>query len=192
MESENPAQLPVVQETQAQPPSGQPIIYQMAPGQQQPVFIQVPTGQPATTSEGQPIQYYYVPVGQPPQPGQSGQPVFVQGAPGQPAQTGQPVFIQGAPGQPGQSGQPVFIQGAPGQPVQPQKQAGQGGFELNINTEFLKSPPCFIKIAEFVSTAVICCYDVALHLHVLRYNKNKNENDIDEEGSNQGWCIKAL
>lgn len=151
MESENPAQLPVVQETEAQPPSGQPIIYQMAPGQQQPVFIQVPNGQPATTSEGQPIQYYYVPVGQPAQPGQSGQPVFVQGAPGQPAQTGQPVFIQGAPGQPGQSGQPVFIQGAPGQPVQPQKQAGQGGFELNINTEFLKSPPCFIKIAEFVT-----------------------------------------
>jgi len=164
MESEkNPDQLPLIQEAQAQPPPssqpvaaapGQPIMYQMAPGQQQPVFIQVPPGQPATTPEGQPIQYYYVPVSQPVQPGQPGQPVFVQSTPGQPVQSRQPVHIQGTPGQPVQPGQPVYIQGAPGQPVQPQQQAGQGGFDLNIDTGFLKSPLCFIKIAEFVSCAV--------------------------------------
>ena len=179
MESESPAQLPVVQETQAQPPPssqpvatapGQPIMYQMAPGQQQPVSIQLPPGQPATTPEGQPIQYYYVPVSQAVQPGQQGQPVFGQGTPGQPVQSGQPVHIQGtarqpvqpgqpvhiqgAPGQPVQPGQPVYIQAAPGQPVQPHQLAGQGGFDLIIDTAFLKSPPCFIKIVEFVSSAV--------------------------------------
>ena len=160
MDSESPAQLPVVQETQAQPPPssqpvaaapGQPIMYQMAPGQQQPVFIQLPPGQPATTPEGQPIQYYYVPVSQAVQPGQQGQPVFVQSTPGHPVQSGQPVYFQGTPEQPGQ---PVYIQGAPGQPVQPHQQAGQGGFDLIIDTAFLKSPPCLIKIAEFVSSAV--------------------------------------
>lgn len=78
MEGETPAQLPVSQVTEAQPPPvmaapGQPIMYQMPPGQPQPVFVQVPAGYPATTSEGQPIQYYYVPVGQPVQPGQPSQ-----------------------------------------------------------------------------------------------------------------------
>jgi len=162
MDSESPAQLPVVQETQAQPPPssqpvaaapGQPIMYQMAPGQQQPVFIQLPPGQPATTPEGQPIQYYYVPVSQAVQPGQQGQPVFVQSTPGHPVQSGQPVYFQGTPEQPGQ---PVYIQGAPGQPVQPHQQAGQGGFDLIIDTAFLKSPPCLIKIAEFV--ALLCAW----------------------------------
>ena len=163
MESESPAQLPVVQETQAQPGQpvisqqqhvyagqpGQPIMYQMPAGQPQPVFIQVPAGQPATTPEGQPIQCYYVPVGQPVQPGQQ---LSAQGATGQPVQPGQPMYVQGATGQPMQPSQPVYVQGATGQPVQ---QAGQGGFELNIDAEFLKSPRCFIKIAEFVSIAVV-------------------------------------
>ena len=170
MESETPAQIPVVQETQSQPPSdqpvlsqqqqvlagqpitavhGQPIMYQMGPGQPgqpaqpgQPVFIQVPPGHPATTPQGQPIQYFYVPVGQPVQEVQKMQP-------------GQTGFVPGAPGQPVQPGQPVYIQGGPGQYPQPQQQAPQGGFEINIDTGFLKSPLCFIKIAEFVSTALI-------------------------------------
>ena len=119
MDSETPAQLPVVQE--AQPSAvGQPIMFQMQPGQQQPVFIQVPAGHPATTPEGQPLQYFYIPVS------------------------------QGAPGKPVESGQPVYIQGAPGEPVQ-QQTACPGGFDLNIDTGFLKSPLCFIKIVEFVS-----------------------------------------
>ena len=139
MEGDSPAQLPVAQTTQAQaPPSqpvisqqqvppGQPIMYQMQPGQQQPVFVQVPAGQPASTPDGQPIQYYYVPVTQPVQ----------QGQPVQSVQYGQPV-------------QPV--QGVPGQQVQPQQQAGQG-LDLTIDTGFLKSPLCYIKIVEFVSNA---------------------------------------
>ncbi|XP_020624140.1 uncharacterized protein LOC110061637 isoform X2 [Orbicella faveolata] len=130
MEGDSPARLPVAQTTQAQAPPGQPVIYQqqvlpgqpimyqMQTGQQQPVSVQVPAGQPATTTAGQPIQYYYVPVTQPMQPGQQGQPV-------------QPV-------------QPVYVQ-----QVQPQRQAGQG-LDLAIDTDFLKSPMCFIKIAEFV------------------------------------------
>lgn len=147
MEGDSPAQLPIAQTTQAQAPPGQPVIsqqqvppgqpimYQMQPGQQQPVFVQVPAGQPATTPDGQPIQYYYVPVTQPMQPGQQGQPV-------------QPVH----PGQPVQPGQTVYVQGAPSQQVQPQQQAGQG-LDFTIDTDFLKSPLCYIKIAEFVSTA---------------------------------------
>lgn len=131
MEGDSPAQLPVAQETRAQaPPPCQPIMYQLPPGQPQPVFVQVPPpGQPTTTPEGQPIQYYYVPVAQ---PGQQGQPVH--------------------PVQPGQPAQPVYIQSPPGQPaVQPQQQPGQG-LDLTIDTDFLKSPLCYIKLAEFVST----------------------------------------
>ena len=139
---DSPAQLPVAQTIQAQSPPGQPVIsqqqvppgqpimYQMQPGQQQPVFVQVPAGQPATTPDGQPIQYYYVPVTQPTQPGQQGQLV-------QPVQ----------PGQPMQPGQPVYVQ-----QVQPQQQAAQG-LDLTIDTDFVKSPLCYIKIAEFVSIA---------------------------------------
>lgn len=145
MEGESPAQLPVKQETQIQAPSGQPVIFQqqMTPGQpiiaaapgqpimyqmppgQQPVFVQVPPGQPATTPEGQPIQYFYVQ---------------------QPVQ----------PGQPAQPGQPVYVQSHPGQPAQPQQQAGQG-LDLTIDTNFLKSPLCYIKIAEFVSSNKFWC-----------------------------------
>jgi len=133
MEGDSPAQLPVAQSTQVQAPPGQPVIsqqqvlpgqpimYQMQPGQQPPVFVQAPADQPATTADGQPIQYYYVPLTQPMQPGQQGQPV-------------QPV-------------QPVYVQ-----QVQPQQQAGQG-LGLTIDTDFLKSPLCYIKIAEFVSIA---------------------------------------
>ena len=133
MEGDSPTQLLVAQTTQAQAPPGQPVIsqqqvlprqpimYQMQPGQQPPVFVQAPAGQPAVTADGQPIQYYYVPVTQPMQPGQQGQPV-------------QPV-------------QPVYVQ-----QVQPQQQAGQG-LGLTIDTDFLKSPLCYIKIAEFVSIA---------------------------------------
>jgi len=144
MEGDSPAQLPVAQTTQAQAPPGQPVIsqqqvppgqpimYQMQPGQQQPVFVQVPAGQPASTPDGQPIQYYYVPVTQPAQQGQPVQPV-------QHVQQGQPV-------------QPVYVQGVPGQQVQPQQQAGQG-LDLTIDMDFLKSPLCYIKIVEFVSTA---------------------------------------
>ena len=40
---------------------------------------------------------------------------------------------------------------APSQPVQPGQQAGLG-LDLTIDTDFLKSTLCFIKIAEFVST----------------------------------------
>ena len=121
MESETPAQLPVVQETQPSAP-GQPIMLQMPAGQQQPILIQVPPGYPATTPEGQPLQYFYIPVS------------------------------QGIPGQPVVLGQPAYIQGAPGQPVQQQQRvAFPGGCDLNIDISFLKSPLCFIKIAEFVS-----------------------------------------
>ena len=117
-----PAQLPVAQATQAQAPSGQPMIYQqqvlpgqsimyqMQPGQQQPGVVQVPVGQPVSTQDGQPVQYYVT--------------------------------------RPVQPGQPVYVQGAPGQPVQHQQQAG-----LTIDTDFLTSHLCYIKIAEFVSTA---------------------------------------
>ena len=70
----------------------------------------------------------------------------------QPGQTG---FVPGVPGQPVQPGQPVYIQGTPGQYLQPQQQAAQGGCEINIDTGFFKSPLCYIKIAEFVSTALI-------------------------------------
>lgn len=41
-------------------PPAQPVMYQMPPGQQQPVF----TGQPAMGQQGQPMQYF-VPAGQP-------------------------------------------------------------------------------------------------------------------------------
>lgn len=130
---ESPAELPVKQETQVRGPPGQPVVapgqpimaptpgqpimYQMPPGQQ-PVFVQVPAGQPATTPDGQPIQYYYVQ--QPVQPGQPAQPV-----------------------------QPPYFQSQPGQPVSSQPQAKQG-LDLAIDTNYLKSPLCFIKIAEFV------------------------------------------
>ncbi|KAJ7365074.1 hypothetical protein OS493_007720 [Desmophyllum pertusum] len=149
MEGGSSALLPVAQQTQAQASPGQPVIYQqpfapgqpitaapgqpimyqMPPGQQQqqqqqqqPVFVQVPAGQPATTADGQPIQYYYVPM----QPGQQGQ-----------------------PGQPVQQEQPVYVQSPSGQPGQPQQQAGQG-LGLTFDTNFIKSPLCYIKIAEFV------------------------------------------
>ena len=143
MEGDSPAQLPVAQTAQVQSPPGQPvmsqqqvppgqpIMYQMQPGQLQPVFVQVPAGQSATTPDGQPIQYYYVPVTQPMQPAQHGQP----------AQPVQPV----QPGQPVQLGQPVYVQ-----QVQSQQQATQG-LDLTIDKDFVKSPLCYIKIAEFVS-----------------------------------------
>ena len=105
-------------------------MYQMQPGQQQPVFVQVPAGQPATTPDGQSIQYYYVPVAQPMHPGQQGQPA-------QPVQPGRPV----------QPGQPVYVQ-----QVQSQQQATRG-LDLTIDKDFFKSPLCYIKIAEFVSIA---------------------------------------
>ena len=94
-------------------------MYQMPPGQQ-PVFVQMPAGHPATTPDGQPIQYYYGQ--QPVQPGQLMQPI-----------------------------QPVNVPSQPGQPVYSQPQAGQG-LDLTIDTNFLKSPLCYIKIVEFVST----------------------------------------
>lgn len=131
MECESPAELPVKHETQVKGPPGQPvtshqqmapgqpIMYQMPPGQQ-PVFVQMPAGHPATTPDGQPIQYYYGQ--QPVQPGQLMQPV-----------------------------QPVNVPSQPGQPVYSQPQAGQG-LDLTIDTNFLKSPLCYIKIVEFVST----------------------------------------
>ena len=140
MEGESPAELPVKHETQVKGPPGQPvtshqqmapgqpimastpgqpIMYQMPPGQQ-PVFVQMPAGHPATTPDGQPIQYYYGQ--QPVQPGQLMQPV-----------------------------QPVNVPSHPGQPVYSQPQAGQG-LDLTIDTNFLKSPLCYIKIVEFVST----------------------------------------
>ena len=133
MESEKLAQIPVVQETQSQPPSGQLVLFQQQ---------QVLAGQPITAITGQPIMYQMGP-DQPGQPAQPGQPVFMQVPPGQPATTPQEQPV----------GQP--IQGAPGQYLQPQQQAPQGGFEINIDTGFLKSPLCYIKIAEFVSTALI-------------------------------------
>jgi len=144
MASEIPAKFPYPDGQPMTATPGQPIMYQMAPGQ-------APPGQPATTAEGQPIQNFHVPVSQPVQPGPPVQPMFVRGTPGQPVQSGPPMYIQETPGQPVQPGQPVHIQGAPGQPVQPQQQLGQGGFDLNIDTDFLKSPQCFIKIAEFVA-----------------------------------------
>ncbi|XP_078356394.1 uncharacterized protein LOC144641235 [Oculina patagonica] len=55
---------------QGQGPPAQPVMYQMPPGQQQPVF----TGQPAMGQQGQPMQYV-VPAGYPVQPAQA------QGAP---------------------------------------------------------------------------------------------------------------
>lgn len=164
MEGDSPAKLPVAQTTQAQAPPGQPVIlqqqvppgqpimYQMQPGQQQPVFVQVPAGQPASTPDGQPIQYYYVPVTQPAQQGQPVQPV-------QHVQPGQPV-------------QPVYVQGVPGQQVQPQQPAGQG-LDLTIDTDFLKSPLCYIKIAEFVSTAFYFTKMIRFWRSSTKNKKNK-------------------
>ena len=141
MESEKLAQIPVVQETQSQPPSGQLVLFQQQ---------QVLAGQPITAVTGQPIMYQMGP-DQPGQPAQPGQPVFIQVSPGQPATTPQEQLV----GQPVLPGQPVYIQGGLGQYLQPQQQAPQGGFEINIDTGFLKSSLCYIKIAEFVSTALI-------------------------------------
>lgn len=67
MEKATPAELPVSQENQVQATTvstGQPIMYQMPMGQAQPVFVPIPAGQPTTTPDGQPIQYFYVPAGQ--------------------------------------------------------------------------------------------------------------------------------
>lgn len=69
MEKETPAELPVSEENQVQATpiltsTGQPIMYQMPMGQVQPVFVPIPAGQPTTTPDGQPIQYFYVPAGQ--------------------------------------------------------------------------------------------------------------------------------
>ena len=68
-----PSQQPAADNPQGHGPPAQPIMYQMSPGQQQPVF----TGQPAMGQQGQPLQYY-VPAGQP------GQPVHFQASPAQP------------------------------------------------------------------------------------------------------------
>ncbi len=53
-------------------------------------------------------------------------------------------------GQPVQPGQRAYDQSTPGHQEQPQ--AGQG-FDLTIDTDYIKSPLSYIKIAEFVSTA---------------------------------------
>lgn len=168
MEGETPAQLPVSQVTEAQPPPvmaapGQPIMYQMPPGQPQPVFVQVPAGYPATSPEGQPIQYYYVPDGQPVQPGQPSQQQTKPGAPSQPVHTGQPVYTQASPGYPVQQ-------------QQQHQQAGAGGFELNIDTRFLKSPLCFIKIAEFVTL-------LGAWASFLKYQGDYENRDLDEKAN---------
>ena len=69
-----PSQQPAAGTPQGYGPPPQPIMYQMPPGQPQPVL----TGQPPMGQQGQPLQYY-VPAGQPTV--QSG---YIQGAPAQP------------------------------------------------------------------------------------------------------------
>ncbi|KAL9976264.1 hypothetical protein ACROYT_G013546 [Oculina patagonica] len=63
------------------------------------------------------------------------------------------IQTQAPPGQPVQPGQRVYDQSTPGHQEQPQ--AGQG-FDLTIDTDFLKSPLYNIKIAEFV--VLICAW----------------------------------
>ena len=68
-----PSQQPAAASPQGHGPPPQPNMYQMPPGQPQPVF----TGQPDMAQQGQPSQHY-VPAGQPVQP------VQFQGVPAQP------------------------------------------------------------------------------------------------------------
>lgn len=70
------SQQPAVDSPQGHGPPPQPVMYQMSPGQPQPVF----TGQPAMGQQGQPLQYYVA-------AGQPGQPVHIQGAPAQPPES---------------------------------------------------------------------------------------------------------
>lgn len=69
-----PSQQPAAGSPQGYGPPPQPVMYQMPPGQPQPVL----TGQPPMGQQGQPLQYY-VAAGQP-----AAQPVLIQGAPAQP------------------------------------------------------------------------------------------------------------
>ncbi len=62
------------------------------------------------------------------------------------------IQTQAPPGQPVQLGQRVYDQSTPGH--QEQSQARRG-FDLAIDTDFLKSPLYNIKIAEFVSTTFL-------------------------------------
>ncbi|XP_078365674.1 uncharacterized protein LOC144649952 isoform X1 [Oculina patagonica] len=57
------------------------------------------------------------------------------------------IQAQAPTSQPVPPGQTVYAESTPGQEEQPQ--AGRG-LELTIDTDFLKSPLCYIKIAEFV------------------------------------------
>lgn len=70
----SPSQQPAAGSPQGYGPPAQPVMYQMPPGQPQPVL----TGQPPMGQQGQPL-HYYVPAGQP-----AAQPVLIQGAPAQP------------------------------------------------------------------------------------------------------------
>ncbi|KAL9976258.1 hypothetical protein ACROYT_G013538 [Oculina patagonica] len=63
------------------------------------------------------------------------------------------IQTQAPPDQPVQPGQRVYDQSTPGHQEQPQ--AGQG-LDLTIDTDFLKSPLCYIKIAEFV--VLLCAW----------------------------------
>lgn len=62
----------------------------------------------------------------------------------------QEIETQAPPGQPVQLGQRVYVQSPAGQQEEPQ--AGRR-LKLTIDTDFLKPRLCYIKIAEFVSTA---------------------------------------
>ncbi|XP_029195133.2 uncharacterized protein LOC114960832 [Acropora millepora] len=176
MEKETPAELPVSEENQVQATpiltsTGQPIMYQMPMGQVQPVFVPIPAGQPTTTPDGQPIQYFYVPAGQampqsqnwggvPVQPGQFVQPVFMQ-APVGSVHPGQPVKNQDRPEQHAVAGQQP-IQTSSGQPVQQSQRPAALGLDLNIDMDFLKSPLCFVRLGEFVS--LLCAWASYLSL----------------------------
>lgn len=95
------------------------------------------------------IQPVLIQGGVPVQPGQFVQPVFMQ-APVGSVHPGQPVNNQDRPEQHAVAGQQP-IQTSSGQPVQQSQRPAALGLDLNIDTDFLKSPLCFVRLGEFVS-----------------------------------------
>lgn len=95
------------------------------------------------------IQPIFIQGGVPVQPGQFVQPVFIQ-APVGSLHPGQPVNNQDMPRQHAVTGQQP-LQNSDGRPVQQPQRPVALGLDLSIDMDFLKSPLCFIRLAEFVS-----------------------------------------
>lgn len=167
MESETPAQLPVSQETVVQAPpvvsSTGTIMYQISPDQVQPLLVQVPAGQFETTPEGQPIQFYYVTTSQP---------------------------VKQEKPEPVVSGHHVS-RNAAGEPVQQQQLSGAVQFDLSIDHNFLKSPLCYIKIAEFV--ALLCAWACLLkYLDILQFPSMDGKAEFFKAVTILSWVVVLL